>query len=212
MSQTTSLRGVIFDLGGVVIDSPLHVIAAYERELGIPDGFINHLVVDTGRDGAWSRMERGEIDMGTFERDFEAECAAGGHTISASTMMSRIAECEPRPAMLRAIGRLRDAGLRVGALTNNWAPDGGVPDEPHEFSDLFHAVIESARVGLRKPDPRIYELACETLELSPREAAFLDDIGRNLKAARALGMLTIKVEDPGRALAELERATGIELG
>lgn len=212
MSDRAGLRGVIFDLGGVVIDSPLHVIAAYERELSIPEGFINRLVVDTGRDGAWSRMERGEVDMLTFERDFEAECAAGGHTISARTMMSRIGECQPRPAMLRAIGRLREAGLRVGALTNNWAPEGGIPDEPHEFSELFHAVIESARVGLRKPDPRIYELACETLELRPDEAAFLDDIGRNLKAARALGMVTIKVEDPAVALGELERATGIALG
>jgi len=212
MSERQALRGVIFDLGGVVIDSPLHVIAAYERELGIPDGFINRRVVETGRDGAWSRMERGEIDMPTFERDFEAECEGGGHLISARMMMLRISECQPRPAMLGAIASLRGAGLRVGALTNNWAPEGGVPDGPHEMADLFHAVIESAKVGLRKPDPRIYELACETLELRPDEAAFLDDIGRNLKAARELGMWTIKVDDPTTALQELERATGIDLG
>lgn len=203
---------MIFDLGGVVIDSPLHVIAAYESELGIPAGFVNRLVVGAGPDGAWSRMERGEIDMGRFERDFEAECRAGGHRLSAATLMSRIGECQPRPAMLRAISRLREGGFRVGALTNNWATEDADPEAPHELSELFHAVIESAKVGLRKPDPRIYHLACDELSVEPHQAAFLDDIGSNLKAARALGMHTIKVDAPEPALRELAKATGIDLG
>ncbi len=210
MTESDPIQGVLFALGGVVIASPLHVIAPYEQDLGIPAGFINRLVVETGPEGAWSRMERGEIRMEQFHRDFEAECSAGGHPISAATMMARIGECQPRPAMLQAIRRLKEAGLRVGALTNNWVTEDEAA-KPHEFAPLFDTVVESAKVGLRKPDPKIYHLACRELQVEPHRAAFLDDIGRNLKAARELGMFTIKVDQPGPALDELARATGIDL-
>jgi putative hydrolase of the HAD superfamily len=203
------VRAVIFDLGGVVIDSPLHAIQRYERELGIPEGVVNRVVVDTGPHGAWSRLERGEVSMPEFHRDFEAELRAIGHTISAATMMARIAECGPRPAMLEAIRRIRARGLRAGALTNNWANDRGEPT--HDLKDLFDAFIESSKVGLRKPDPRIYRLACEALGVAPSETVFLDDIGRNLKAARELGMRTIKVDSPAPALEELAQHLGFGL-
>jgi len=205
-----NFRAVIFDLGGVVVDSPLHAIARYERELSIPPDFVNHVVVDTGAQGAWSRLERGEVSMADFERDFEAECRAAGHEISARTMMERIGECGPRPRMITAIGRLRDAGFLTAALTNNWANDEGGRDNG-ELRALFHAFIESAVTGLRKPDPRIYEHALGELGVAADAAIFLDDIGRNLKAARAMGMHTIKVEDPDIALSELSGAVGLEL-
>jgi putative hydrolase of the HAD superfamily len=204
-----TVRAVIFDLGGVVIDSPLHAIQRYERELGIPEGVVNRVVVDTGPQGAWSRLERGEVSLADFHRDFEAELRAVGHTISAATMMARIAECGPRPAMLEAIRRIRGRGLRAGALTNNWANDRSEPT--HDLAELFDAFIESSKVGLRKPDPRIYRLVCDALGVAPSEAVFLDDIGRNLKAARELGMRTIKVEAPEPALDELSRHLGFAL-
>jgi putative hydrolase of the HAD superfamily len=204
------VRAVIFDLGGVVIDSPLHAIRRYERELGIPEGVVNRVVVDTGPHGAWSRLERGEVSMPDFHRDFEAELRAIGHTLSAATMMARIAECGPRPAMLEAIRRIRARGLRAGALTNNWANERSEPT--HDLKDLFDAFIESSKVGLRKPDPRIYRLACDALGVAPSETVFLDDIGRNLKAARELGMRTIKVDAPAPALAELAQHLGFGLG
>ena len=203
------VRAVIFDLGGVVVDSPLHAIRRYERELGIPEGVVNRVVVDTGPQGAWSRLERGEVAMADFYRDFEAELYAVGHTISAATMMARIAECGPRPAMLEAIRRIRGRGLRAAALTNNWANDRGEPT--HDLKDLFDAFIESSKVGLRKPDPRIYRVACTALGVAPSEVVFLDDIGRNLKAARELGMRTIKVDAPGPALEELAGHLGFAL-
>ena len=202
-------KAVIFDLGGVVVDSPLHAIHRYERELGIPEGVVNRVVVDTGPQGAWSRLERGELSMERFYGDFEAELRAVGHAISAATMMARIAECGPRPTMLEAIRRIRGRGLKAGALTNNWANERGEPT--HDLKDRFDAFIESSKVGLRKPDPRIYRLACDTLGISPSEAVFLDDIGRNLKAARELGMRTIKVDQPGPALAELSQQLGFAL-
>ena len=205
-----SFRAVIFDLGGVVLDSPLHAIAAYERELGIPAGFVNRLVVETGPQGAWSRLERGELSRRAFEEAFEAECRAAGHPLSASTMMERIALCGPRPRMLTAIERIRASGRRVAALTNNWAHEGG-GSETDVLRERFDVFVESSKVGLRKPDPRIYAHVCEALAIDTRDAVFLDDIGRTLKTARALGMTTIKVDAPEPALAELSRHLALPL-
>jgi epoxide hydrolase-like predicted phosphatase len=107
--------------------------------------------------------------------------------------------------MLTAIACIRAAGLRAAAITNNWITEdeGTGVLRPH-----FDAFIESAASGVRKPDPRIYELACEQLAIAPRDAVMLDDIGANLKTARSLGMTTIKVDDPDAALAELETVLG----
>jgi putative hydrolase of the HAD superfamily len=204
-----TLRAVIFDLGGVVIGSPLHAIADYERELGLARNAVNRVVVTSGPTGAWSRLERGELGLEEFYPRFEADCAAAGIVIDAREMMRRVAEIAvPRPAMLEAIRRLRAAGRKVAALTNNWVTDDGGSELLRPHFDVF---IESAVVGLRKPDPRIYRLACSELGVTPPEAVFLDDIGSNLKAARALGMTTIKVDEPDAALAELERLLGVAL-
>ena len=200
------ISAVIFDLGGVVLGSPLHAIAEYERELGLPPNAVNHVVANTAPHGAWSRLERGEISMEQFYIDFESDCAAAGHTLSAREMMNRMGEAaKPRPVMLNAITRLRENGFQVAALTNNWADESGsVDDGTRALRNLFDVFIESSVEGLRKPDPQIYELACDRLGVTPQQAAFLDDIGINLKSARALGMRTIKVEEPEAALRELE--------
>ncbi len=209
------IRAVIFDLGGVVLDSPLHAIARYERANEIPGGFINRVVVDSGSSGAWSRMERGELDMESFFEPFEKDCLGAGQTISARGLMEAIGENSgPRPAMLEAIGAIRKSGLVVAALTNNWTNAEAVPTQPSGTKALaphFDFFIESSVVGLRKPDPRIYRHACDTIGIEPVEAIFLDDIGRNLKTARQMGMTTIKVEDPTVALDELERILGFPL-
>jgi putative hydrolase of the HAD superfamily len=201
-----AFRAVFFDLGGVVVGSPLHAIARYEREGGVAPGAINRVVMATGHGGAWSRLERGELSLTEFYEAFDADCAAAGHRISARDLMALVAEAAtPRPAMLTAIGRIRERGLAAGAITNNWI---GEDDRTSFFRPYFDVLIESAVVGIRKPDPRIYTLACEALRIAPAEAVFLDDIGLNLKAARALGMTTIKVDEPDAALAELERTLG----
>jgi len=247
-----TIRAIIFDLGGVVLGSPLHAIAAYERELGIPANFVNRVVADTSPDGAWSRLERGEISMETFYTDFESDCQGAGQTLSARTMFEHMAAAAlPRPSMLEAIRRIRAEGFLTAALTNNWANDDsdngdahngnadngdsdnddsnhaqsrngnpeaqanagptGANDGTRVLSDRFDVFVESSVEGLRKPDPRIYILTCERLGVTPSEAVFLDDIGSNLKAARALGMTTIKVDRPEQALEELAGVIGLEL-
>ncbi len=203
---------VIFDLGGVVLGSPLHAIARYERRIDIPGGFINRVIVDAGAEGAWSRLERGEILLDRFYDEFDRECAEAGNAISARDMMAGIAESGgPRPQMIAAIQTIRERGLRVAALTNNWASENRGDGGSGGLRRLFHVFVESSVVGLSKPDPRIYRHVCSELEVEPRAAVFLDDIGRNLKTARELGMRTIKVEDPDLALRELETALGFKL-
>lgn len=214
----SAIAAVVFDIGGVVQDSPLHVIARYERELGLEANAINRVVVAAGERGAWARLERGELTVQSFYAPFEADCRAQGIALDARHLMARIAEASvPRPHMLEAIRRIRAGGRKVAALTNNWVtePPGRGPRgegtarrrlDPH-----FDVFVESAVVGLRKPDPRIYALVCERLALPPPSVAFLDDIGRNLKPARELGMATIKVDDPEQALRELGALLGLDL-
>jgi putative hydrolase of the HAD superfamily len=207
------LTGVLFDMGGVVMDSPLHAIARYERERGLLPSSINRAIAAAGEAGAWARLERGELTVATFCAPFEADCRAHGLEVSGAAVMEAIAAAGvARPVMLEAIRRLREAGFRVGALTNNWKREGPEDDViPHRLRAHFDVFIESRAVGLRKPDPRIYQLACRELGVPPARTAFLDDIGGNLKAARALGFTTIKVDDPVSALRELEALVGLAL-
>ena len=209
---SSPFRAVIFDLGGVVLGSPLHAIASFERELGIPAGFVNRVVVDTGASGAWARHERGELAREHFMREFSGECQSAGHALSVPDLFDRMAEVShPRPRMLEAIRRIRARGLLTAALTNNFpsdAEDSGGRALRACFDDFF----ESSVLGLHKPDPRIYQHACRALDVAPNESVFLDDIGRNLKAARALGMATIKVDEPATALGQLEALLGFALG
>jgi putative hydrolase of the HAD superfamily len=198
-----SYRAVIFDLGGVVLGSPLHAIAEFEREHGIPAGFVNRVVVDTGAAGAWSRLERGLLALDEFIPAFEADCRAAGREISAGAMMLRMAQAsEPRPVMLEAVRRIRASGRLAAALTNNWASEQR-DDGTRALREHFDAFFESSVLGLQKPDPRIYQHACRELGIAPAQAVFLDDIGRNLKSARQLGMATVKVDAPEPALDQL---------
>ncbi|TMA53164.1 MAG: HAD family phosphatase [Deltaproteobacteria bacterium] len=156
------------------------------------------------------RLERGELKLEDFYPAFERDCEAAGRCISARALMELVAAATvPRPAMLEAIRRIRAHGLAAAALTNNWITEdeGTGALRPH-----FDVFVESAALGLRKPDPRIFQHACDQLQVAPAAAVFLDDIGANLKAARALGMTTIKVLNPAAALAELEGLLGFTLG
>jgi epoxide hydrolase-like predicted phosphatase len=213
-----SYRAVVFDLGGVVLGSPLHAIRRYEQQLGLARNAINRVAAETAPHGAWSRLERGELSMESFYLAFEQDCRSAGHEICARTMFEWMGdESKPRPAMLRAIRAIRDRGLGVAALTNNWASADGAgaesaPDDgTRALREHFDVFIESCVEGMRKPDPRIYQLACRRLEVDPSQAVFLDDIGTNLKSARELGLRTIKVDEPDAALAELEEALGFSL-
>jgi putative hydrolase of the HAD superfamily len=209
-----AVRAAIFDFGGVILTSPFEAFARYERDNGLPEGFLRRLNATDPDTNAWARLERGEVDRARFAELFEAKARAAGHEIDGQAVLALLVG-EVHPPMVEALRRCHDR-LKTALLTNNFvSPDATVQPElvgpMAELADLFDVVIESSKVGLRKPDAAIYELACRELGVAPREAVFLDDLGVNLKPARAMGMITIKVGDADRALAELEEVVGFPL-
>lgn len=206
----TGYRAVLFDLGGVVFDSPLDGFTRYERETGLPENFIRTLNATNSDDNAWARYERGEVDRDGFVALFEAESLAAGQTLSGLRVLESL-KGDVRPAMVAAIRRLREAGLALAAVTNNVAPMASGDRAELALLDLFDLVVESSVVGVRKPEERFYRIALEGLGVTADECVYLDDLGVNLKPARALGMTTIKVLDADSALAELEQHLGIAL-
>jgi putative hydrolase of the HAD superfamily len=208
------IQAALFDFGGVILSSPFEAFARYEADHGLPGGFIRSLNATNPDTNAWAHLERGDVSFDEFCELFEKEAEAAGGTLDAREVMTLLGG-ELRPAMVEAVRRCRER-LKTACLTNNFVTDVSEADSERRDTrlavlDLFHVVVESSKVGVRKPDPRFYEIACELLEIEPSDAVFLDDLGVNLKPARALGMRTIKVEDPDRAIAELEEAVGFTL-
>ena len=208
------IRAVFFDFGGVVLSSPFDAFASYEQRSGLPPGLLRSLNATNPHSNAWARLERSEIGIDEFVDAFEAEGAAAGHRVDGRQVLACLAG-ELRPSMVEAVRRCSEQFV-TGLLTNNFVTgpdDGGALGHPEwgPVVELFGVVVESSRVGVRKPDTRFYELACEMAEVEPAEVVFLDDLGVNLKPAREMGMTTIKVEDPDVAIEQLEAVVGIPL-
>ncbi len=203
------IEAVLWDFGGVILSSPFEAFAAYERDHGLPSGFIRGLNATNPDRNAWAQLERGTVGFEEFCSLFEAEAKAAGHEVDARDVVGLL-RGQVRPAMVEALRRCHDR-LKTALLTNNFAPTGDRGEHAAEVLELFDVVVESSTAGVRKPDQRFYEIACGLLGIEPQQAVFLDDLGVNLKPARAMGMTTIKVVDPDQALAELEDAVGFPL-
>jgi len=194
--------------------SPFDSFSSFEAANGLPAGFIRRLNSTNPDTNAWSRLERSEVGLEEFAALFEAEAAALGRNLDARALLAGLAG-EIRPAMVEAVRRCHER-LKTGLLTNNFNTRG--PKEETEssagFTGVLHhfdVIVESSKSGFRKPDLRFYETACELLQIEPTEAVFLDDLGINLKPARAMGMKTIKVVDTHDALDQLEELVGFAL-
>jgi epoxide hydrolase-like predicted phosphatase len=198
-------RAVIFDLGGVVLSSPFASIRRFERARGLDAGAVQRVVNAGGEAGAWAVFERGECGAVQFYAALDREAERLGTPFSAKDLLETIVEsASVRPEMLGAIRKLRARDIKAAALTNNWRSRDTSYALLGSLQREFDVFVESCVVGLRKPDRRIYAHALRELEVCASEAIFLDDMGENLKPARAMGITTIKVEDPATALAELE--------
>lgn len=207
----SEIRAVLFDIGGVLTVSPVHRIITFCGERGISDD-TRRAIFATG-DGPWSRFERSELTRDEFIAEFDGHIMSSGAAACGPDFMTWFFEgFEPRPAMIATVHFLRDR-MKVGAITNNVARDEAPARRTSglDVHSMFDVVVESALVGARKPEPRIFQVACELLEIEPHEAVFLDDLGENLKGARALGMTTIKVDETLSALDELEQVLGLSL-
>jgi len=206
-----TIRAALFDFGGVILTSPFAAFARYESDHSLPSGFLRALNTRNPDTNAWARLERNEVDLAGFADLFEAEAAEAGHRVSGEEVLGLL-QGDLRPAMVEAVRRCSER-LATGLLTNNFVGFAAARAD-HPFAEVlgyFDVIVESSVVGVRKPDPRFYELACERLSIEPAEAVFLDDLGINLKPARALGMTTIKVGDPGEAIAALAEIVGFPL-
>ncbi|HUS61148.1 MAG TPA: HAD-IA family hydrolase [Acidimicrobiales bacterium] len=206
----TVIRAVLFDFGGVILTSPFEAFARYEAEVGLPGGFIRHVNTVDPDTNAWAQLERGSVTLEEFVRRFEGEARALGHEVDGERVLGCLAG-DVRPEMVEALRRCHER-LKTACLTNNHIAFSDLPGGGHpEILEHFDAVIESSQVGVRKPDPRFYEIACETLDVKPDECVFLDDLGINLKPARTLGMTTIKVTNPAKAITALEALVAFPL-
>jgi len=206
-------KAVIFDLGGVVFPSPFEAFDRYEREAGLASGAVRAVIRTSSEGGAWAALERGDHSLDSFLTALESEFLSAGHAVDARALLDVVSRgFGPRPAMVQAISRIRSAGLLTAALTNNWADARGRPSPNGVDSmNVFDVVVESSVEGIRKPDQRIYDITLERLDVDASDAVFLDDLGINLKPARAMGMTTIKVTHPDDALRELESLLGFPL-
>ncbi|MGH9274086.1 MAG: HAD-IA family hydrolase [Acidimicrobiales bacterium] len=212
--MTRPIRAAFFDFGGVILSSPFEAFNGFEDRNGLPRDFIRTVNSTNPDVNAWARFERSEVAFDEFCDLFEAECREQGHEVVARELMPLLAG-EIRPAMVEAVRRCREQ-LTTACLTNNWMsfdefPESARADGRDTVLSLFHHIVESSKVGVRKPDPRFYEIACEWAGVEPSEVVFLDDLGVNLKPAKAMGMTTIKVGEPADALAELEQVVGFSL-
>ncbi len=207
-----AVEAVIFDFGGVMTSSPFEAFARYEAEQGLPDGLIRTVNSRNPDDNAWAKLERSEIDVAGFDALFLAESTALGHPVPGNAILPLLSG-DLRPGMVAALKACK-AHFRVGCITNNISGDRDpvTASGVHDVLGLFEIVIESSKVGLRKPDPRIYQLMCEQLGVEPSACVYLDDLGINCKPAAALGMTAIKVTSEAQALRDLAAATGLELG
>lgn len=207
-------EAVIFDFGGVFTASPFEAFARYERENGLPENTIRRINGLNHLTNAWARFECAELTIEEFDAKFAEEALSLGHYIPGKDVIALLLG-EFRPEMAEALRRLKSR-YKTGCITNNVPSLQASAELPsafykHEVMSLFDYVIESSKVGIRKPDLRIYRIMCAALRVPPDACIYLDDLGVNLKPARALGMHTIKVESAAQAIAELEAATGMVL-
>jgi putative hydrolase of the HAD superfamily len=209
------VEAVIFDFGGVLTTSPFEAFARFERERGLPADIIRRTNAANHLENAWAKFERAEVDIEAFDQLFADESRALGAEVRGKDVLPLLAG-DLRPEMVEALKRIGQ-NFKTGCITNN-LPANAIGSAAGrtlyiaEVMALFDHVIESAKIGLRKPDPRIYEMMVETLGVNPKNCIYLDDLGINLKPARAMGMTTIKVASGAQAIAELEAATGLKLG
>jgi putative hydrolase of the HAD superfamily len=209
------IEAVIWDFGGVFTSSPFEAFNRFERERGLPENFLRQVNGANHTDNAWARFERAELTLASFDEMFATESRALGHEVRGRDVLPLLTG-ELRPAVVEALRRIKAAGLKTGCITNNLPAtainsEGGRSIYVAEVMKNFDHVIESAKIGTRKPDPKIYHMMVDALRVDPRACVYIDDLGINLKPARAMGMVTIKVVDPDVALAELEQATGLPL-
>lgn len=214
MSGRVPIKAIIWDFGGVLTSSPFEAFTRYEHEHGLPRDFIRGVNSVNPDTNAWALFEQARISAANFDAQFLAESTALGHSVAGRDVLALLSG-DLRAGAVSALSALR-ADYKVGCITNN-VPIGKGPGMAGtnekagavaKVMALFDHVLESSKIGIRKPDPRIYALMCEALDVEPAACVYLDDLGINLKPARQMGMTTIKVESEAQLLMDLGAVLG----
>ena len=214
MNYTT----IIWDFGGVITSSPFEAFNRLEAEKGVPKDSVRRINSADPDNNAWARFERAELDESGFDEAFAEEARAIGIELRGADVLARLAG-DVRPAMVATLDRLKSEGFTIACITNNVPAGKGagmaMSDEKaaavKAIMERFDHIIESSKAGIRKPDPRIYQLMFEALNVEPGECIYLDDLGINCKPAAALGMAAIKVSAERQALDDLGALLNMQL-
>ena len=211
------IDAILWDFGGVFTTSPFVAFDRFQRARGLPADFIRTVNSTNPDNNAWARFESSQIDEEQFDAEFRREAEALGHSVGGKDVLALLSG-DFRPRMASVLAECKKH-YKVGCITNNMKNGGSraasKPADAHKAARIaevmasFDVVVESSIEGMRKPDPRIYRIACERLDVAPARTVFLDDLGINLKPARAMGMTTIKVVTEDQAISELAAATGL---
>lgn len=211
-----NIEAILWDFGGVITTSPFEAFRRFEQANGLPVDFIRGINATNPDTNAWAQFESSTVGVEEFDELFRTESTARGHAIGGKQVLELLAG-DVRPRMVDVLETCK-RHFKVGCITNNMKSGEGPsmaqdPDRAARSSavmEMFDIVIESSVEGVRKPDPRIFEIACRRIDAPPPSCVFLDDLGVNLKPARQMGMTTIKVIDQDQAIDELATATGLD--
>jgi len=212
-----SIRAVIFDFGGVFVDSPFDAAITAAANLDVDPAVMLEIVFgsyELDTDHAWHRLERGELPLADArELIMAASTAEGGPLLDPFELLMALGGGGVREEMVDFVRAARSAGLLTSILTNNAQEFADFWRPMLPLDELFEDVVDSSFVGLRKPDPRIFELALERLGVAASEAVFIDDAPGNVAAASQLGIASVligtKRSDMPRAIDELHEVTGV---
>jgi putative hydrolase of the HAD superfamily len=210
-----AIEAVIWDFGGVFTTSPFEAFRRFEAQRGLPQDFIRRVNAADPDANAWALFERSEIDAAAFDAMFLEEATRLGHAVRGAEVLPLLSG-DVRPRVVAALKACK-ARFKVGCITNNVVTGHGTGmagsvEKALAIADIFaqfDAVLESSKAGVRKPDPRIYQMMCDLLAVAPEQCVYLDDLGVNCKPAAALGMTAIKVATEDQALEDLAAATGL---
>jgi putative hydrolase of the HAD superfamily len=214
-AEAVNVEAVIWDFGGVFTTSPFEAFNRYEAAHGLPKDLIRTVNATNPLENAWALFERAELDRAGFDAKFLEESTALGHPVRGAEVLPLLAG-DVRPRMVEAL-KLCKGRFKVGCITNNMAQGHGPgmaataegASRSAGIMALFDVIVESSKTGIRKPDPRIYQIACEQLGVDAAACVYLDDLGVNCKPAAQLGMKAIKVMTEAQALDELAAVTGL---
>ncbi|WP_169568051.1 HAD-IA family hydrolase [Sneathiella limimaris] len=203
------IKAVLWDFGGVLTTSPFEQFKLFEEKNGLPVNFLRTVNSTNPDRNAWAKFERSMVTAAEFDQLFLEESTALGHPVPGSEVIKLLSGAL-RPRMIAALNDIRK-DFKCVCLTNNVSAGKGPGMSRSEEAQkavldvmaLFDQVIESSKIGMRKPDPEIYTYTCEQMGVEPAEIVYLDDLGINLKPAAAMGMKTIKVVSEDQTLTEL---------